>query len=57
MFCLRREMIVRERTHLLLPSHTMSMEDGADDFSEFGAAVGTGGGLCAAGDACGMSTG
>ena len=36
---------------------TMSKEDGSNTFKEDGAAVGTGGGVCAAGDACWLSAG
>lgn len=50
------EVIVRERTHLSVAGLTMTREDGSDDLRKFGATVGTGGGLCAAGDARGMST-
>ena len=48
-------MIARERTHLSVARLTIGREDGADDFMEFCAAVGTSGGLCAAGDAYGLS--
>jgi len=50
-------MIARERTHLSVARLTIGREDGADDFREFCATVGTGGGLCATGDACGLSAG
>lgn len=49
--------IQRDRTHWMVARLTIGKEDGADDFREMDAAVGTGDGMCAAGDTCGMSAG